>query len=90
MMENGDVLTLVDDEGSEQEVEVLGSLDLENQHYIAVAYLDELELEDGEKEKEDLNIFFLQVNESDELSVIENDEEFEKVSSAFEAALEQR
>ncbi|WP_235548952.1 DUF1292 domain-containing protein [Paenibacillus sp. Soil522] len=88
MIENGEVLTLVDDEGAEQEVEVLGSLDLENQHYIAVAYLDELE--DGEKEKEDLDIFFLQVNENDELSVIENDEEFEKVSSAFEAALEER
>lgn len=88
VIENGEVLTMVDDEGTEQEVEVLGSLDLENQHYIAVAYLDELE--DGENEKEDLDIFFLQVNENDELSVIENDEEFEKVSSAFEAALEER
>lgn len=88
VIENGEVLMMVDDEGVEQEVEVLGSLDLENQQYIAVAYLDELE--DGENEKEDLDIFFLQVNENDELSVIENDEEFEKVSSAFEAALEER
>ncbi|RCW50814.1 DUF1292 domain-containing protein [Paenibacillus prosopidis] len=88
VIENGEVLMMVDDEGTEQEIEVLGSLDLENQQYIAVAYLDELE--DGEKEKEDLDIFFLQVNENDELSVIENDEEFEKVSSAFEAALEER
>lgn len=88
VIENGEVIMMVDDEGVEQEVEVLGSLDLENQQYIAVAYLDELE--DGENEKEDLDIFFLQVNENDELSVIENDEEFEKVSSAFEAALEER
>ncbi|MDQ0116485.1 DUF1292 domain-containing protein [Paenibacillus harenae] len=88
VIENGEVLTLVDDEGVEQEVEVMGSLDLENQHYIAVAYLDELEEE--EKGKEDLDVFFLQVNENDELSVIENDEVFEKVSSAFEAALEER
>lgn len=88
VIENGEVLTVVDDEGVEQEVEVLGSLDLENQHYIAVAYLDELE--DGENEIEDLDVFFLQVKENDELSVIENDEEFEKVSSAFEAALEER
>ncbi|MGM0881850.1 MAG: DUF1292 domain-containing protein [Bacillota bacterium] len=88
VIENGEILMMVDDEGAEQEVEVLGTLDLENQQYIAVAYLDELE--DGEKEKEDLDIFFLQVNENDELSVIENDEEFEKVSSAFEAALEER
>ncbi|WP_028608867.1 DUF1292 domain-containing protein [Paenibacillus harenae] len=88
MIENGEVLTLVDDEGAEQEVEVLGSLDLENQHYVAVAYLDELE--EGENEKEDLDVFFLQVNENEELSVIENDEVFEKVSSAFEAALEER
>ena len=35
--------TMVDEEGTEQEVEVLGSLELENQHYIAVAYLEELE-----------------------------------------------
>ncbi|MDQ0064042.1 DUF1292 domain-containing protein [Paenibacillus harenae] len=88
VIENGEVLTLVDDEGVEQEVEVMGSLDLENQHYIAVAYLDELEEE--ENGKEDLDVFFLQVNENDELSVIENDEVFEKVSSAFEAALEER
>jgi uncharacterized protein YrzB (UPF0473 family) len=85
-IENGEVFTMVDDEGVEQEVEVMGSLDLENQLYIAVAYLDELE--DAEKEEEDLDIFFLQVNENDELSMIENDEEFEKVSAAFEAVLE--
>ena len=87
VIETGEVFTMVDEEGTEQEVEVLGSLELENQHYIAVAYLDELE--DKEKEKEDLDIFFLQVNENDELSVIDNDEEFEKVSLAFEAALEE-
>jgi hypothetical protein len=91
MIDTGEVFTLVDDEGIEQEVEVLGSLDLENQHYIAVAYLDELEDKDKDKDKEeeDLDIFFLQVNENDELSVIDNDEEFEKVSLAFEAALEE-
>jgi uncharacterized protein YrzB (UPF0473 family) len=89
MIDTGEVFTLVDDEGIEQEVEVLGSLDLENQHYIAVAYLDELEDKDKDKEEEDLDIFFLQVNENDELSVIDNDEEFEKVSLAFEAALEE-
>lgn len=87
VIENGEVFTMVDEEGTEQEVEVLGALELENQHYIAVAYLEELE--DKEKEKEDLDIFFLQVNENDELSVIENDEDFEKVSLAFEAALEE-
>jgi hypothetical protein len=93
MIDTGEVFTMVDDEGTEQEVEVLGSLDLENQHYIAVAYLDELEDKDKDKDKdkeeEDLDIFFLQVNENDELSVIDNDEEFEKVSLAFEAALEE-
>lgn len=84
--ENGEVFTMVDEEGIEQEVEVMGGLDLDNQHYIAVAYLDELE--DSEIEEEDLDIFFLQVKENNELSVIDNDEEFEKVSLAFEAALE--
>ena len=87
-IENGEVITMVDDEGVEQEVEVMGSLELENQRFIAVAYLDELD--NSEKEEEDLDIFFLQVNENDELSMIENDEEFEKVSAAFEAALEDK
>jgi uncharacterized protein YrzB (UPF0473 family) len=87
-IEIGEVFTMVDDEGVEQEVEVMGSLDLENQYYIAVVYLDELD--DAEKKEEDLDIFFLQVNENDELSIIENDEEFEKVSAAFEAALEDK
>jgi uncharacterized protein YrzB (UPF0473 family) len=82
-----EVFTMVDEEGVEQEVEVLGALDLENQHYIAVAYLDELE--DEEKNEGNLDIFFLRVNENDELSVIEGDEEFEKVSAAFEAAMEE-
>jgi uncharacterized protein YrzB (UPF0473 family) len=87
-IEIDEVFTMVDQEGVGQEVEVLGALDLENQHYIAVAYLDELE--DEEKNEEDLDIFFLRVNENDELSVIEGDEEFEKVSTAFEAAMEER
>lgn len=85
-IEVGEVFTLVDEEEVEQEVEVLGALDIEAQHYIAVAYLDELE---DENREEDVDIFFLRVDDNDELSVIESDEEFEKVSNAFEAAMKQ-
>lgn len=86
-IEVGEVFTLVDEEEVEQEVEVLGSLDIDSKHYIAVAYLDELE--DENRGEEEVDIFFLRVDENDELSVIESDEEFEKVSKAFEAAMEQ-
>lgn len=84
-IEVGEVFTLVDEDEAEQEVEVLGSLDVDAQHYIAVAALDELE---DEQREEDVEIFFLRVDENDELSMIESDEEFEKVSKAFEAAME--
>jgi uncharacterized protein YrzB (UPF0473 family) len=84
--ENGEVFTMIDEDGTEQEVEVMAALDLENRHYIAIAYSDELENEDSD---EDLDVFFMQVKEDNELAVIENDEDFAKVSLAFEAALEE-
>ncbi|TVY08767.1 DUF1292 domain-containing protein [Paenibacillus cremeus] len=84
-IEVGEVFTLVDEEEMEQEVEVLGALTIEEQNYIAVAYLDELEEESAE---EDVDVFFLRVADNDELSAIESDEEFEKVSAAFDEAME--
>ena len=84
-IEIGEVFTLVDEDGSEEEVEVLGEVELEAGKYIAVAYLNELE--DEKKSEEDLDIFFLSVDENDELTTIQSDEEFEQVSAAFEAAL---
>lgn len=86
-IESGEVFTLVDDQEVEHEVEVLGSIELETQSYIAVAYVDDLEAEEA---TEDVDVFFFRVDEGEELSAIESDEEFDRVSKAFEAAAEEQ
>ncbi|MDP1417117.1 DUF1292 domain-containing protein [Peribacillus simplex] len=80
----GEVFTLTDDSGEGHEVEVLGSLDVEGTEYVAVGLLEDIE----EDTDEDIDIFFFRVEGEGELLDIESDEEFEKVSLAFEAAFE--
>ena len=79
-IEVGEVFTLSDENNEEQEVEVLGAMDVEGAEYIAVAFVEDIQTET----EEDIDIFFLKVEEDSEFSYIENDEEFEKVSAAFE------
>ncbi|MDQ7861827.1 DUF1292 domain-containing protein [Peribacillus frigoritolerans] len=76
--------TLTDDSDEGHEVEVLGSLDVEGTEYVAVGLLEDIE----EDTDEDIDIFFFRVEGEGELLDIESDEEFEKVSLAFEAAFE--
>ncbi|WP_057912205.1 DUF1292 domain-containing protein [Peribacillus muralis] len=80
----GEVFTLTDDNDESHEVEVLGSLDVEGTEYVAVGLLEDIE----EDTEEDIDIFFFRVEGEGELLEIEPDEEFEKVSLAFEAAFE--
>ncbi|WHY97172.1 DUF1292 domain-containing protein [Peribacillus simplex] len=80
----GEVFTLTDDSDEGHEVEVLGSLDVEGMEYVAVGLLEDIE----EDTDEDIDIFFFRVEGEGELLDIESDEEFEKVSLAFEAAFE--
>ncbi len=80
----GEVFTLTDDSDQEHEVEVLGTLDVEGTEYVAVGLLEDIE----EDTEEDIDIFFFRVEGEGELNDIETDEEFEKVSSAFEAAFD--
>lgn len=75
-IEVGEVFTLSDENNEEQEVEVLGAMDVEGAEYIAVAFVEDIQTET----EEDIDIFFLKVEEDSEFSYIENDEEFEKVS----------
>jgi hypothetical protein len=84
-IEVGEVFTLSDENDQDQDVEVLGSIDLDGTHYIAVGLVEEISKETDE----DFDVFFLKVEDNGELSVIEDDQEFEKVSNAFDESLEE-
>ncbi|WP_017755091.1 DUF1292 domain-containing protein [Calidifontibacillus oryziterrae] len=78
--EIGEVFTISDENDDEQEVEVLAIAEIENTEYVAVSFVADIE----EDSDEDLDIFFLKVEEDGDLSFIENDDEFEKVSAIFD------
>jgi hypothetical protein len=80
-IEVGDIFTIFNENDEEQEIEVLATLNVEEVEYVAVGFAEEIERET----EEDIDIFFLRVEDGEELSEIESDEEFEKVSVAFEA-----
>jgi len=79
-IEVGDIFTLMDENDQEQEIEVLGALTLDGVEYVAVAFADEI---DEDAVGEDIDVFFLRVEDGDQLSIIESDEEFDQVSAAF-------
>jgi len=78
-IEVGEILTVLDEEDREQEIEVIGLLTIEDKEYAAVAFAEDAQ----EETDEDMDVFFFQVVEGEDLAEIETDEEFEKVSAAF-------
>ncbi|PGZ97104.1 DUF1292 domain-containing protein [Bacillus pseudomycoides] len=85
-IEVGEIFTLSDENNEEQEVEVLGTMNVDGAEYIAVGFVEDIQTET----EEDIDIFFLKVEEDTEFSYIESDEEFEKVSAAFEKIMEEQ
>ena len=85
-IEVGEVFTLSDESNEEQEVEVLGTMNVEGAEYIAVGFVEDIQTET----EEDIDIFFLKVEKESEFSYIESDEEFEKVSAAFEKIMDEQ
>ncbi|MFT9597307.1 DUF1292 domain-containing protein [Mesobacillus sp.] len=79
-LEVGEVFTISDENDVEQEVEVIGTLTIEGADYAAVSFVEDLQTETDE----DIDIFFLKVDEDGDFAAIESDDEFEKVSSAFD------
>jgi uncharacterized protein YrzB (UPF0473 family) len=79
-LEVGEVFTISDENDVELEVEVIGTLTIEGTDYAAVSFVDDLQTETDE----DIDIFFLKVDEDGDFAAIESDDEFEKVSSAFD------
>jgi uncharacterized protein YrzB (UPF0473 family) len=79
-IEVGEVFTISDENEEELEVEVIGTLTIEETDYVAVSFVDDLQ----EETDEDIDIFFLKVDQEGDFTAIDSDEEFEKVSSAFD------
>ncbi len=78
-IEVGEILTVLDEDDREQKIEVIGLLTIEDKEYAAVAFAEDTQ----EETDEDMDVFFFQVVEGEDLAEIETDEEFEKVSAAF-------
>ncbi|TQR11495.1 DUF1292 domain-containing protein [Psychrobacillus lasiicapitis] len=83
-IEVGEILTVMDEDNREQEIEVIGLLTIEDKEYAAVAFADDAQ----EDTLEEVDVFFFQVIDGEELAEIETDAEFEKVSAAFLEAQE--
>lgn len=79
-IEVGEVFTITDENDQENEIEVLAVITLEGTDYAAVGFFEDIQ-EDSEEE---IDVFFLKVDAEGDFSAIESDEEFEKVSAAFE------
>lgn len=84
-IEVGEVFTISDENNEENEVEVIAKVTLQGTDYVAVSFVEDLK----EETEEDIDIFFLKLDADGELSAIETDEEFDKVSEAFDAILEE-
>ena len=81
----GEIFTIADENDEELEVEVLAEVNIEGSTYVAVSIVEDL----AEDTEEDIDVFFLKVDEEGEFSAIESDEEFDKVSAAFDEIMEE-
>lgn len=84
-IEVGEIFTIGDENDEENEVEVLASINIEGTDYVAVAFVEDIQ----EESDEDMDIFFLKVDEEGDLAAIESDDEFDKVSAAFDEIMEE-
>lgn len=76
----GERFTILDEEGLENELEVLATMELEGTTYVAVSFVEDLETED----LDEIDLFFLKLDDEGDFVPIEDDEEFAKISNAFE------
>ncbi|WP_409288095.1 DUF1292 domain-containing protein [Peribacillus sp. SCS-37] len=84
-IEAGEKFVIETSDGEGQEVEVLGTLAIDGADYAAVSFSEDIERE-GEG---DIDVFFLKVDDEGDFTAIESDEEFAKVSAAFEEVMEE-
>lgn len=77
----GDIFT----NDQEQEVEVLAVINIEGKDYVAVGFVEDIQ----EESEEDIDIFFLKVDQGGDFTAIESDGEFDRVSSAFDEIMKE-
>lgn len=82
-IEVGEIFTIIDEEEEEHAVEVLAHITLTGTDYIAVSFLEDIE----EDTEDDMDIYFMKIDDAGDLAAIESDEEFDKVSNAFDEIL---
>jgi uncharacterized protein YrzB (UPF0473 family) len=83
-IEVGEIFTISDENDEEQEVEILGAINIEGTDYVAVGFVEDIK----EETEDDIDIFFLKVDADGDFSAIESDEEFDKVTAAFDEIFE--
>ncbi|MDY0407643.1 DUF1292 domain-containing protein [Virgibacillus soli] len=76
----GDTFTISDDMTEEQEMEVMAIMTVEDTDYVAVSFVEDLT---GE-ENDDIDIFFMKIDDDGDLDQLSSDDEFQKVSKAFD------
>ncbi|WNS77863.1 DUF1292 domain-containing protein [Domibacillus sp. DTU_2020_1001157_1_SI_ALB_TIR_016] len=76
----GDIITFVDENDQEREIEVFETLSLEGTDYAAAGFVEDIQ----ENTTEKINVFFVKIEDDEQFSVIEDEEEFRKISAAFE------
>ena len=84
-IEVGEIFSISDENNQEQDVEVLAAINIEGTEYVAVSFVEDLQ----EETEEDIDIFFLKVDQDGDFTAIESDEEFDRVSSAFDEIMEE-
>ena len=84
-IEVGEIFTITDENDEELEVEVLAALNIEGTDYVAVAFVEDLQ----EENEDDIDIFFLKVDQDGDFSAIDSDKEFDKVSAAFDEIMDE-
>ncbi|MGO4886192.1 DUF1292 domain-containing protein [Anaerobacillus sp. MEB173] len=84
-IEIGEVFTISDENNDEQEMEVIATMTLKGTEYVAVGFHEDLKQET----EEDVDVFFLKVDEDGTFSAIESDEEFDEVSAEFDRLMDE-
>ncbi|OXS77506.1 DUF1292 domain-containing protein [Domibacillus enclensis] len=75
----GDVFTFVDENDQQQDIEVLGTMTIEGTDYAAAGFTGDIEEETGDE----VDVFFFRIENDEQLIIVDEDDEFEKVSAAF-------
>ncbi|WAA13116.1 DUF1292 domain-containing protein [Fervidibacillus halotolerans] len=84
-IEIGEVFTITDENDEEQEVEVIAKATIDGTVYVAVSFVEDLDDEDSD---EDIDVFFLKMDEEGDLEELDTEEEYEKVFQVFDEMFE--